>query len=240
MKPVFLGAALVCLASAIGQPKFDSGAITPNHSGNRMMSMHVQFLPEPVELTMNNVTLKFCLQQAYGLSAHQVFGPAWINSTRYDVKAALPPAGDREQVWPAFQALLDEHFKLALRHETKMMPVYQLTVARGGAKLTPSSDRHEKAIDAAPDENASARMNHQHITMKEFCNALSRRLDRVVLDATGLTGAYDIVLNYEHSRDESGLSIFTALQRQIGLKLEPRNAPVDIVIVKSPQRVHHP
>jgi uncharacterized protein (TIGR03435 family) len=180
---------------------------------------------------MSNVTLKFCLQQAYGLTEHQVFGPGWIRNARYDVNATLPEGGQPEQVWPALQRVLDEHFKLSLRRETKVMPVYALTVAKGGPKLHPSED-HVEAGKPKRDDSFTGTLNLRRVSMKEFCEDLSRRTDRLVVDETGISGEFDIALNYE----ASGLSMFNAVQRQLGLKLEPRSKLVDVLTVQSAKR----
>jgi uncharacterized protein (TIGR03435 family) len=114
MRIIIFLVGFVCLA----KPKFDSSSVTAGRSGSPGLSMHVQYVPQPITLTMQNVTLKFCLQQAYGLTEHQVSGPGWIRSRRYDVTATLAGGSQLDQVWPALQSLLDERFKLSLEHET--------------------------------------------------------------------------------------------------------------------------
>jgi hypothetical protein len=111
MKTVLLCTALVCRASAWERPaaeraalekvRFDAVSGTPDHSESRRLSFKVHYVPGPVRLTMTNVTLQFALQQAYSVTEHQVFGPGWIKSARYDITATLPPAGQMDQVWPA-------------------------------------------------------------------------------------------------------------------------------------------
>lgn len=236
MKSLVLCGALACAAAAIETPRFASGSISPSHSASRSLSMHVQFIPQPVQLTMNNVTLKFCLEQAYAMTEHQIFGPGWIKSARYDVAAALPDGRRNDEVWPAFQALLEERFKLSLRRESRMLPVYALTVSKGGSKLQPARDRSAKSKDPVLRGNASGTVDLENVTMKAFCHVLSRRMDRMVVDETGIAGAYDIALRYEQGRDRSGIAIFSAVQRQLGLKLEARNEPVETLTVKSAQR----
>ena len=234
MKPIILCAAVVCLASE--SPRFERNSVTPNHSGLLPFSMNIQYIPQPVHLTMSNVTLKFCLQQAYGLTEHQVFGPGWIKNARYDVNATLPEGGQPQQVRPALQAVLDEHFRLSPRRETKVMPIYALIVAKGGPKLHPSEDHVEKAGKSKADEGFSGTLDLRRVSMKEFCENLSRRTDRLVIDETGISGKFDIALNYQQSSDRSGLSMFNAVQRQLGLKLEPRSKLVDVLTVQSAKR----
>jgi len=196
--------------------------------------MNIQYIPQPVHLTMSNVTLKFCLQQAYGLTEHQVFGPGWIKSARYDVNATLPEGGQPEQVWPALRAVLEEHFQLSLRRETKVMPIYALIVAKGGPKLQPAEERVTEAGKPKRDESFAGTLDLRRVSMKEFCGDLSSRTNRLVVDETGLGGKFDIALSY--SNDSSGLSMFNAVQRQLGLKLEPRSKLVEVLTVQSAKR----
>jgi uncharacterized protein (TIGR03435 family) len=122
-------------------------------------------------------------------------------------------------------------FKLSLEHETKVLPVYVLTAAKSGPKLQPARDH---ATDAREDrrENASGVVHLDSATMKHFCEALSRRLDRIVVDETGIDGAYAFDLNYEGGRDRSGVAIFSAIQKELGLKLTPGHRPVETLLVK--------
>jgi uncharacterized protein (TIGR03435 family) len=235
MKPLILCAVVVCLAGAVETPKFVSSSITPDRSDLMRLRCEVQYRPEPVRLTMNNVTLKFCLQQAYALTQHQVFGPGWIKSDRYDIAAQLPPDSPKEQVWLALQSLLDEHFKLSLRHETKVMRIYALTVAKGGHKLVPAKPARQKNSETASPEENGGTVNMDRVTMKQLCETLSRSMDRQVIDQTGITGEFEIHLKYPGS-SRTGLGIFTAMQRQLGLKLEPRNESVEILIVTNAKR----
>jgi uncharacterized protein (TIGR03435 family) len=246
MKTVLLCTALVCLASAWEKPiaekpalervRFDSVSVTPDHSESRRLSFEVRYQPGPIRITMTNVTLHFALQRAYSMTEHQVFGPGWITSARYDITATLPPAAQMDQVWPALQALLDERFKLSLQHEDKLMRVYALTIARDGPKLQPARDRHAQANDPVSGERPKGAINLTNAPIKQFCEALSRRMDRLVVDETNISGSFDIVLDYAQSGDRSGVSIFGAIQRQLGLKLEPRNEMVDTLTVKTGQR----
>ena len=197
--------------------------------------MRVQFLPPPSRVTMNNVSLKFCIEQAYSMTEYQVFGPAWINSERYDISASLAPGDPPDNVWPAFRILLDERFHLTLHREEKVMPVYALVIASGGPKLTPAKDQGAPRDNPQFAEGSSGTLNMDRISMKQFCNVLTRRTDRHVVDATGIAGEFEIVLSYQ-SRDRSNLSLFTALQRQLRLKLESRKELIDTLTVQNKKR----
>ena len=233
---ILFSAVYVCMAIAVETATFHSSLVTPDHSGDPGLSMHVQYSPPPVTLTMKNVTLQFCLQQAYSLTAHQVFGPSWIRSARYDVTATLPANGALEQVWPALQSLLDERFKLSLQHETKVLPIYALTAAKGGLKLRPAKERGQELAKEDRRENASSTVHLDSATMKQFCEVLSRRLDRLVIGDTGISGTFEVELSFEGSQGRSSVAIFSAMQKQLGLKLTPGNRPVEILTVKNAVR----
>src|SRR5262249_8126808 len=134
------------------------------------------------------------------------------------------------------QRLLDDRFQLTLRHAPKNMEHYVLTVAKNGPKL------HAVEFDSnKPGTTAygRGRLAHNQATMTVFTTLLSRQLGLPVIDQTGLTGFYRIALEWapdplpnEHVADQpAGQSIFTALQDQLGLKLERDKSPVDSIVV---------
>ena len=164
-------------------------------------------------VTGRNVTLKRCIRSAYDVPESQVFGgPKWVDEDRYDIDAkAAGPAGDHDMM-PMLRTLLAERFKLVFHRETKPMPVFALVVGKGGSKMkeveTPA------APVGPPDGRASlqsrtaygpgmrimmspngTRMAGQ-MTMAQLCNALSRQLERPVLDQTELSGTYDVAITF--------------------------------------------
>jgi uncharacterized protein (TIGR03435 family) len=142
------------------------------------------------------------------------------------------------------QGLLAERFKLVFHREPRRIAHYALVVARGGPKLR-----------AAEGDPASARQSygkgkifHSQITMDTLAMLLSRQLRETVLDMTGVPGRYDVKLEWaleglrtaetkEAEERAAGASIFTALQEQLGLKLEPRKDPLDVLVVDRAERV---
>ena len=117
MMRVIVCAGLVCVASAAERPRFDAASITPNASSTQFFSVQVQSSPEPVTLTMKNVSLKRCVQQAYSVKEYQVSGPGWIATAKYDIVATLSPGTAQDHVWTALQALLAERLKLSMAGE---------------------------------------------------------------------------------------------------------------------------
>src|SRR5262249_322772 len=141
------------------------------------------------------------------------------------------------------RTLLDERFKLRFHHEPRRIPHYVLVLAKNGPKLTAASS------DPARQSYGKGRIYHSQIRMDVLAMLLSRQLRQTVLDRTGLTGTYDVKLEWapdltqppetqEAEERATGPSIFTALQEQLGLKLEARKDPLDVLVidqaVKSP------
>jgi uncharacterized protein (TIGR03435 family) len=191
---------------------------------------------EPGRLNYTYVNVQQVLCEAYRVFVYQLAGgPGWLETDRFDISAVIPAGTQRDQVPLMFQALLVDRFKLALHRETREMSVYALVVGKNGPKL--------KAAESATGISSHSDGGPIHVTaatgMDAFANYLSQRLDRPVLDQTGLKGPFEITLDWAPdspqrpgaSDDLSGPSIFTALQEQLGLKLEGRKVPVEILVI---------
>jgi uncharacterized protein (TIGR03435 family) len=234
-------AGIALVASGSAQVSFEVASIRPNISGESGSSSQTQ----NGRFIGRNQNLRDLIEHAYDVMEWQITGPAWILSERFDV-TAKPPAGvSGDQFEAMMQNLLAGRFKLQLHREQQERAVYALVVAKGGLKAT-----------AAPGE-AGAKTNWsrdhieaQHMSMAHFAERLSRVADRPVVDATGVAGAFDFELKWtpDSSRakpaENSGAqladlppSVFTAIEEQLGLKLEPRKAPVEILIVDHAEKV---
>ena len=134
------------------------------------------------------------------------------------------------------QALLAERFKLEVHREPKVMSAYALVVAKGGPKMT--------AVEAGKGSSMNTNNNHltaKNTTMQRLADYLARQTGRPVVDQTELKGAFDFTLEWtpEESKSTSadaGPSLFTALQEQLGLKLQTHKLPVDILVVDHMER----
>jgi uncharacterized protein (TIGR03435 family) len=190
-------------------------------------------------------------------------GPGWINSDRYTVDAKPEgPQSEEMMNGPMMQALLEERFKLKIHRETKEVPVYALTVAKAGPKLKPFKDGSCTRIDftkltmSALDSrvpgvtycrNVARRAggieiyDAQGMSLDEFCILQFGRMDRPVINRTGIAGLFDIHMEFAPgatsldaaagASDVAGPSIFTALQQQLGLKLEAARGPGEFVVI---------
>jgi uncharacterized protein (TIGR03435 family) len=214
-----------CIAVALAQtPAFEAASIkpaAPGAHGGRTATSGDRY-------TYVNTTLSNVLIRAYGLNAYRVDGPSWIFTERYDILAKAPDDTPKEQIPPMLQALLTERFKLKLHREQREMQVYFLVTGRGMAKYQKS----EGAIGYSMD-NGRVLKNH---TMLQLADMLTFTVQRPILDRTGLPGTYNIPLEMSQEElgksDGSAPSIFTIVE-SIGLKLESRKAPVEILVVDS-------
>lgn len=194
--------------------------------------------------------------------------PAWIASEKFDIDAKiddsdveamskLPPDQKLEQYRLMMRTLLAERFRLRVGNHTKELPVFALVIAKGGPKLTPSAAAAKQMPILAGGSRGA--LKAVSVSMAMFSRWLSGREDmsnRVVIDATGLTGTFDFTLNWtlENLRstlqssagpgqgpagaaaDSLSSSIFTAIQEQLGLKLESRKAPVEVLVIDHVER----
>jgi uncharacterized protein (TIGR03435 family) len=188
------------------------------------------------ELTLGNATLVECVRFAYGLvSDDQVASPEWAKSreNRYDIIAKSAPDTPRERMLEMLQTLLDDRFKLAMHREPKVLAHYELAIAKGGVKMHPAAP--EAGTETRFASLPLHRIASHNMPMFRFVMLLSRQLRQAVLDNTGLTGGYEVDLQW--TEEESGQSIFSAIQDQLGLKLEPRKSPVEILVIDKAEKV---
>ena len=132
------------------------------------------------------------------------------------------------------QALLAERFNLVVHHETREMGVYDLVLARPDGKLGAGLRRADCAKSGCGNTNINNTVLHADgRTVADFAQTLSAIVTRIVIDKTGLAGPFDIDLTWsrDQTTDTTQPSIFTALQEQLGLKLEASHGPVDVLVI---------
>jgi uncharacterized protein (TIGR03435 family) len=180
---------------------------------------------------MHNASLKFCILVAYGVQNYLIEGgPKWIDTDTYEITAKAAGAFQRDQPAQMLQTLLADRFKLTVHREIKQRPVYTLVPGKNGARLHLSDPGGESFLGR---RGRQGPLIGQKASMSGLAATLSTIMERKVLDQTGLTRAYDFKLEFAPADaiDSPLPSLFTALQQQLGLKLEAGNGPVEVLVV---------
>lgn len=187
----------------------------------------------PGRYEAHNLTLLSFILGAYRINADQlVGGPNWVTSAGWDIIATYPVSATDEQRQHMMQALLTERFGLVVHRETRTLPIYQILRAKGGPKL-------KAATITGGGMSAGPRMiRYSSATLPELANQLSSYLGRQVIDKTELKGQFEIDLRFmpvdsptSPDATETLPTIFTALQEQLGLKLDATHGPVEVIVV---------
>ena len=268
---------LSAVVSAQDSPTFDVASIRPAsppsndvRAGVRVAGAQVRFV---------SMSLKDFIGTAYGVKPQQIVGPDWLGQERFDLAATIPAGNSAAQIPHMMRALLADRFRMTMHTEEREFPVYVLGLAKDGPKFKPST-----AIIPAPESgekpplvNVAAtggpngvaidlgggssftygdnRFEIRRMAMTSVAEMLTRFVDRAVIDRTGLTGTYDIVLAIAPD-DFTPLIIRSAINagvtlppqalrmldganadplsgplRDVGLTLESRKAPLSVVVV---------
>jgi len=264
-------AAIVCLAvRAFAQtpspsPAFDAVAIkpaAPSADGRIMVGIRGgPGTPNPGQMDFFNISLADLIQNAYNVKNFQVSGPDWLRSERFDITAKVPSGATKEQGRVMLQNMLAERFKLVLHQTTKDASIYALAIAKSGPKLKDAETGPAAQPKRMMTMNGSGlmKMDLKGATMAAIVDMLGLQLDRPVIDMTGLTGSYDVLMEFAPdpaimamkmggigqpppsaaatpADPNSAPTIFSALTDQLGLKLEAKKGPVETVVVDSMEK----
>jgi uncharacterized protein (TIGR03435 family) len=228
-------------AAAMAQPSFDvasvkqGGPVRPDG----LLDINLGRASHGV-VTLTNTTLSECIRYAYGLTnEEQISGPPWIRdrAIRFSIEAKTAPDTPLEQRQLMLQGLLAERFKLELHGEPRKIAHLILTVGKAGPKFGESqSDGPGGRVNYGPGD-----LEYRRIAMSGFVVLISRLLKQPVLDHTGLTGLYDLKLEWTPDDADSSPTpkpdIFTAVQQQLGLKLEASKEPLEVLVVDRAEKV---
>jgi uncharacterized protein (TIGR03435 family) len=195
-------------------------------------------LYEGGRLRIVNEPARLLVRLAFHLQDSQIAGgPSWLDSDRFDIEAKTgrPEKIALSAVAPLIQSLLAERFHLQFHRETREIPVYALVVAKGGPKLKPTSEGEVAGTATRPDGKATQAVSTA-TSMDLLAKYVGNRLGRIVLDQTGLPGAYDFTLTWSPDAATDAPSLVSAVHEQLGLRLESRKAPVDVFVIDSISR----
>jgi uncharacterized protein (TIGR03435 family) len=251
------------------RPTFEVASVKPNTSGAPMVS--VRTLPGGGFQAINQ-TLRGLIQFAYGLRAFQLTGPSWIDDARFDVTATagrMPMPGELQLM---LRALLADRFKLVVRNETRESPVYNLVLTRNDGRLGPGlrpadASNCRQAVPGQPVPLAQGPgqlppcgsmgggrggpFTARSVTLDQLAANFSNQVDRPVINRTGLTGLFDVTLEFSGGRGGGGLGplppqpgepppppddrpvLSTAIQDQLGLRFENARGPVEFTVIET-------
>ena len=206
------------------------------------------------DLNLTGASLRNLISYAYNVRPFQISGgPKWIDTERFDIEArvATPDAvtpsepkkvsGEPRKTGERLKSLLADRFQVMLHAETKEQPVYALVVAKGGFKLQESTE-----VENMIRRIGRGELKGQGVGLNMLVLNLSSELGRRVIDKTGLAGKYSFDLKWTSAAptpggasqpaDSDGPSIFTAVQEQLGLRLEAEKGPVEILVIDRAER----
>lgn len=219
--------ALNCLAQS---PAFDAASVKlATEESMRTPGRRIQ--TSPGSLITHGLTLRACILWAYDMPA-QIIGPDWLNTISLDIVAKASTAAGDKQLYQMLRTLLAERMGLKAHFEKREIPVYALSIAKGGPKFTGSTTGGPMAV--GQDKGA---ITIQRVSMSELAAELGKGFDRPVIDRTALKGRYDVRIDMAAVKAASqpdgmdSASAMIATLRQIGLNLEGRKDSVDVLVV---------
>ncbi len=256
MKGLVLAGLLLCGGPLMAQ-KAEYEVVSVRPTSDTSGNMMINSTPDGYKAT--GTTVKFMIMDAYGLKNQDLISglPKWAAETRYDVQTKMDaemieaqkkmsPKERYEAHRVLVQALLADRFKLKVHSEEKEMPAYALVQAKGGFKLKP--------VDGSDPEKTGAKLPNgmrggmlmyghdsitgQYVTIDALAQNLGMNLHRQVIDRSGVAGQYDFTLKFTPEdetpatgAEASDPSLFTALEEQMGLKLESIKAMITTIAV---------
>lgn len=241
---------------------------------------------DPGRITSSNVRLKDLIVTAFDVKVYQVSGPSWLDTERYDIVAKVPSGTTKEQVKVMWQNLLKERFGLVVHHDSKEFQVEEMQVAKGGPKFKETTLDPNTPLATPPSgppqldktgfldmqgrrgmimmmrmgpTGPSAQLVGRAQTMTELATTLGNQINKPVVDKTGLTGKYDIQVEYTPDANgmamlpqgteghgpaastdgasEPGSNLAAAVQQQLGLRLASGKAKLDTIVVDKAEKV---
>ena len=192
-------------------------------------------------VTATNASLRTLVRSAYDIQNFQFAGgPVWLDSDAFDIAATTGDGADisHDQYRALLRGMLADRFRLKVHWETRQSDVYALVIAKNGSKLKEDTD---PAKESGLNTNKTAhegRIVATNAPMLYLSNRLSNQLSHPVIDKTGLQGKYDwtLVWDPDPGPDSTTPSLFTAVQEQLGLKLDPQKGPVETLVIDSVAR----
>jgi uncharacterized protein (TIGR03435 family) len=241
--------------TAFGQtaPTFDVASIRTTPPGNREgggfrrdMRTGAAVQVSPDGLIIRNSSLRSIICWAYSIFDYQLKGPDWMGASRFDINAKAAGEFPNDKLRLMLQGLLADRFKMATHTESKEMSAYILQIAKGGPKVKESTSG-DGEMDIQPNQQRM-QVTIVRAGVPQLIDALSNIFRAPIVDQTGLKGKYDATFDMtkylaDMKPTEGGAPpdpqaiVMRGLQEELGLKLEPKKMPVDLVIVDKAEKV---
>jgi uncharacterized protein (TIGR03435 family) len=243
-------AALIAIAFVVScqaqSPAFEVASVKLNRLGGDRGGISLL----PGRITVSNMTLKGLVRYAYDVRDIQISGgPPWFDSDRWDIAATATGTITDEERRQMLQTLLADRFQLTLRLESKELPVYALTLAKSGSKMKPNPDEKPPRLQMGASVKGLLKLNGEDAPVSRLAAVLVAQVGRIVVDRTGLEGRFDFSLEWVPDAAnlpsingakmvpaEDGPSLFTAVQEQLGLRLESTKAAVEVLVIDRAQK----
>ena len=223
---------LAVLAATAQASSFEVASVKPviPLAGPHVVSLNVNH----GKLNIEAAELRQIVGLAYAIQRIRVLGgPSWADSDQFDIVAkADSPDATRDDVRSMLQTLLAERFHMAVHRETKQLPAFALVLGKGGSKLKLASADSKAGMSEAAGPNGEQRTVFVSTPVRVLVNLLANSLGSPVADQTGLDGLYDYTLEWP----DAGSSLFASVD-QLGLKLEAKKEPVEVLVI---DRAEHP
>jgi uncharacterized protein (TIGR03435 family) len=248
MNRIFIAAALAVFAfhSLGAEPAFEVASITPCPSGTPAPAMEhtgiTNWVSPGGRFTARATTVVFLMEWAYGIQPWQHSdGPGWLAIDRFDVVAKADHDATENEMKQMARTLLAERFGLKMHRESKELPSYVISVGKNAPKLFPPRDgeTHDMRFSMTPGPDQKVAVFHieaTRYTLAQLADVFARRMDRVIVNRTGMDGEYDFKLdltpdeNHPSPVDQSLL--LEALRQQIGLDVWSEKAAVDYYAIE--------
>jgi uncharacterized protein (TIGR03435 family) len=193
----------------------------------------VSLLVDHGKLTIEAAELRQIVGLAYAIQRVRVLGgPAWSDSDQFDITAKAESAtATRDEIRGMLQTLLAERFQLKVHRETKEVAAYELVLAKGGSKLKASAPGGKSGLSDTVGPNGERRTVLVASPLRVLVNMLANTLGSPVVDHTGLDGVYDYTVEWP----DAGSSLFASVD-QLGLKLQAKKEPVEVLVIDRAER----
>ena len=234
---------LILLGAAPGfsqAPSFEAASIKPSTEAEGHSGWHTR----KGYMVLQNQTLRRLVAVAFDVTEERVLGgPKWMSDDRFQIEARAATPADDPELRQMLQSLLAERFQLTVHRESRTVPGYYLATIKGRLKIDP-----DESEGGSKSNGSRGKWVTQRVSMTKVSEWLSRQLGAPVVDKTGVPGAYSFTLEWNPetprpaagdslvAADPAGPTLYDTLAQQLGLKLENKKLPVEVVVVDQAQK----